>query len=244
MKNLHKNKKSSKFEKPDGVVWIKVCKETGLRASKKCSSTYSELFSEENIPDYCDESGNAVEICEDTGKLANEFCPNKETKYFSYVLPKERLKLWKTPMSISKAPTEVCSEHNEKTSAESAKAPKISLIGDATMTLTVGDVYTEKGATAKDDKDGDITSKIQISGSVNTSKAGTYTVKYTVKNSYGKETTKTRTIIVKEKESTAPVTPSTPTKPSTPTTSNTTSGGTANNDKTENKDKDKDNKTP
>ena len=248
MKNLHKNKKSSKFEKPDGVVWIKVCKETGLRASKKCSSTYSELFSEENIPDYCDESGNAVEICEDTGKLANEFCPNKETKYFSYILPKERLKLWKTPMSISKAPTEVCSEHNEKTSAESANAPKISLIGDATMTLTVGDVYTEKGATAKDDKDGDITSKIQISGSVNTSKAGTYTVKYTVKNSYGKETTKTRTIIVKEKESTAPVTPSTPTKPSTPTTSNTTSGGTANNDKTENKDKDKDkdkdNKTP
>ena len=244
MKNLHKNKKSSKFEKPDGVVWIKVCKETGLRATKKCGSTYSELFSEENIPDYCDESGNAVEICEDTGKLANEFCPNKETKYFSYVLPKERLKLWKTPMSISKAPTEVCSEHNEKTSAESAKAPKISLIGDATMTLTVGDVYTEKGATAKDDKDGDITSKIQISGSVNTSKAGTYTVKYTVKNSYGKETTKTRTIIVKEKESTAPVTPSTPTKPSTPTTSNTTSGGTANNDKTENKDKDKDNKTP
>ena len=127
------------------------------------------------------------------------------------------------------------------------------------MTLNVGEVYTEKGATAKDDKDGDITSSIQISGNVNTSKAGTYTVKYTVKNSLGKQSTKTRTIIVKDKESTpttpttpttpskptTPTTPTTPTKPTTPTT-NTTSGGATNNDKTDDKDKDKDkeNKTP
>ena len=246
MKNLHKGKKSSRFEKPNGVVWIKVCKETGLRASKKCGSTYSELFSEDNIPDYCDESGNAVEICEDSGKLANEFCPNKEVRYFSYVLPKEKTKLWKTPATYSKAPTEVCSEHDEKTQSESAKAPKISLIGNASMTLNVGETYTEKGATAKDDKDGDITSNIQISGNVNTSKAGTYTIKYSVKNSAGKETTKTRTVIVKDKDST-PTTPTTPTKPTTPTTptkpttptTNTTSGGTTNNDKTDDKDKDK-----
>lgn len=252
MKNLHKGKKSSRFTKPDGVVWIKVCKETGLRASKKCGSTYSELFSEENIPDYCDESGNAVEICEDTGKLANEFCPNKKRRYFSYVLPKERLKLWKTPMNMSKAPTEVCSEHNEETEKENAKAPKISLIGEATMTLSIGDTYTEKGATAKDDKDGDLTSDIQISGSVNTSKAGTYTIKYTVKNSAGKETTKTRTIIVKDKENqqeetpktpATPETPSTPDKPETPskpTTDDNSSSGNKSTDKAEkNKEKEK-----
>ena len=247
MKNLHKGKKSSRFTKPDGVVWIKVCKETGLRATKKCSSTYSELFSEGNIPDYCDESGNAVEICEDSGKLANEFCPNKKTRYFSYVLPKERLKLWKTPMSLSKAPTETCTEHDEETQKENAKAPKISIIGESTMTLNVGDSYTEKGATAKDDKDGDITSDIQISGSVNTSKAGTYTITYKVKNSAGKETTKTRTIVVKDKEAQTPetpATPTTPTEPSKPTTpekpetpskpaEENTTGGDANSDKTE-----------
>ena len=244
MKNLHKGKKSSRFTKPDGVVWIKVCKETGLRASKKCGSTYSELFSEENIPDYCDESGNAVEICEDSGKLANEFCPNKKTRYFSYVLPKERLNLWKTPMSLSKAPTETCTEHDEKTEAENAKAPKISLIGESSMTLNVGDSYTEKGATAKDDKDGDITGNIQISGSVNTSKAGTYTITYKVKNSLGKETTKTRTIVVKDKEAQTPETPTTPTEPSNPSTpekpetpskptEENTAGGGASSDKTE-----------
>ncbi len=243
MKNLHKNKKSSRFKKPDGVVWIKVCKETGLRATKKCHSTYSELFSEDNIPNYCDESGNAAEICEDSGKLANEFCPNKKTRYFSYVLPKEKLKLWKTPMNLSKAPTEVCTEHNEETDAENAKAPKITLNGEASITLNVGDTYTEKEATAKDDRDGDLTDKIKISGSVNTSKAGTYTIKYSVKNSAGKEATKTRTVVVKDKESTTTpsTTPTTPTKPTTPTTdTNTTSDGTNKNNKTDDKEKDKD----
>ena len=255
MKNLHSGKKSSRFQKPDGVVWIKVCKETGLRASKKCGATYSELFSEGNIPDYCDESGNAEEICEDSGKLANEFCPNKKIKYFSYILPKERLKLWKTPMNMSKAPTEVCDIHNEETDAQNAKAPKISLIGETTMTLNVGDAYTEKGATAKDDRDGDLTSEIQISGSVNTSKAGTYTITYKVKNSVGKETTKTRTIIVKDKEEPKPETPSEPTTPETPpspttpttpdkpSTDDTTNTDKTNTDKTEtdkNKSKEKD----
>ena len=254
MRNLHKGKKSSRFSKPDGVVWIKVCKETGLRASKKCGSTYSELFSEDNIPDYCDESGNAVEICEDSGKLANEFCPNKKTRYFSYVLPKERLKLWKTPMNLSKAPGDVCTEHDEKTAAENAKAPKISLNGESTITLNVGDTYTEQYATAKDEKDGDLTNDIKTSGSVNTSKAGTYTIKYTVKNSAGKETTKTRTIIVKDKETqttekpSTPTTPSEPSKPSNtekpetprkPETDNTTSGGNTSTDKEKDKDKEK-----
>ena len=64
----------------------------------------------------------------------------------------------------------------------------------------MGDTYTEQGATAKDDKDGDISSKISISGSVNTSKAGKYTITYSVKNSSGKTVTKTRTITVKAKE--------------------------------------------
>ena len=253
MRNLHSGKKSSRFQKPDGVVWIKVCKETGLRATKKCGSTYSELFAENNIPDYCDESGNAEEICEDSGKLANEFCPNKKIKYFSYVLPKEKLKLWKTPMNMSKAPTEVCDIHNEETDAQSAKAPKITLIGEATVTIYVGDTYLDKGATAKDDRDGDLTDNIEKHGIVNTSKAGTYTITFKVKNSVGKEATKVRTIIVKDKEAPTPETPSTPSTPEKPTTpdnptapdkpstDNTADGGgsTDENNKEKNKEKHK-----
>ena len=51
------------------------------------------------------------------------------------------------------------------------------------MTLNVGDVYNEQGASAKDDTDGDISSKIKTSGVVNTSKPGTYPVTYEVTNS-------------------------------------------------------------
>ena len=42
------------------------------------------------------------------------------------------------------------------------------------ITLSVGDTYTEAGATANDNVDGNITNNIVITGSVNTSSSGTY----------------------------------------------------------------------
>ena len=48
-----------------------------------------------------------------------------------------------------------------------------------------------------DKADGDLTSKIQISGSVNTSRAGTYTITYSVTNSKDLTATVTRTVEVK-----------------------------------------------
>ena len=111
-------------------------------------------------------------------------------------------------MSITDPPTEFCTEHTEALAKQNAKVPTIELIGGATINLNVGETYVEKGATAKDEKDGDITNKIQISGSVNTSKAGTYKITYKVKNSSDKETTKIRTVNVKGKEEPKPSTPS------------------------------------
>ena len=81
-------------------------------------------------------------------------------------------------------------------SSESSK-PEIRLNGEATINLKVGDSYTDPGATASDSKDGDLTSKISKTGEVDTSKAGTYTITYKVKNSSGKEASVTRTVIVK-----------------------------------------------
>ena len=216
MKLLHKDKKNSKFEKPDGIVSVKVCSHTGLKATSKCSSTYTEIFAEGNIPESCDESGHYAEICSESGLLATEYCPEKESRSFSYVLPKERQKLWVTSKSYSKAPTERCKIHTAESSKQNSEAPTISLIGEINVTLNVGENYVEKGATAKDSIDGDITSKIQISGSVNTSKAGKYSVTYKVKNSAGKETTVTRNITVKEKNETKPTPTPTPTPSPTP----------------------------
>ncbi len=61
--------------------------------------------------------------------------------------------------------------------------PVIALNGQASITLSVGDTYTEAGATANDNVDGNITNNIVITGSVNTSSSGTYTITYTITDS-------------------------------------------------------------
>mgnify|MGYP003670956012 CR=1 FL=1 len=63
--------------------------------------------------------------------------------------------------------------------------PVISLTGSATINLTVGDTYNELGATATDNIDGNLTSSIVISGTVNTNTAGTYTRNYNVSDAAG-----------------------------------------------------------
>ena len=75
-------------------------------------------------------------------------------------------------------------------------SPVIILHGDANMSLYVDRAYTEPGATAMDDTDGDLTSSITISGDVNTSKVGTYTLTYSVSDSAGNVATATRTVHV------------------------------------------------
>ncbi len=76
-------------------------------------------------------------------------------------------------------------------------APVIVLVGDASISLTQGDTYSDQGATASDDSDGDITSQITVTGSVDTATAGTYTLTYTVHDSAGNEATPVvRTIVI------------------------------------------------
>lgn len=75
--------------------------------------------------------------------------------------------------------------------------PEIVLKGETSLTLTAGGTYTEPGYTATDDVDGDITDRVEISGSVDCNRAGTYTITYTVKDSFGNTTSVTRTVKVK-----------------------------------------------
>ena len=65
--------------------------------------------------------------------------------------------------------------------------PVITLVGEATVTLNVGETYSDAGAIATDDIDGDITSDINMTSTVNMAVAGTYTVTYNVKDSAGNE---------------------------------------------------------
>lgn len=74
------------------------------------------------------------------------------------------------------------------------------LSGVDNVTITVGDNFDKMaGVSATDKEDGTITSKITVSGSVNTSVAGSYTLTYSVTDSAGATTTKDRVVTVKEK---------------------------------------------
>lgn len=77
--------------------------------------------------------------------------------------------------------------------------PILKLNGQANMRVVLNSKYNEKGATATDEIDGDLTSKIDISGSVDTSKVGIYTITYNVKDNSGNEVTKARRVEVYEK---------------------------------------------
>ena len=76
--------------------------------------------------------------------------------------------------------------------------PKITLNGGTDVTVYLNDSYSEQGAKATDEKDGDLTKQIKVEGKVDTAKEGTYTVTYRVKDKSGNETVVTRKVLVKK----------------------------------------------
>lgn len=74
------------------------------------------------------------------------------------------------------------------------------------------------GAAASDEEDGDLTDKILVEGSVNTEKAGEYTLTYSVTDSEGASYTVKRVVAVREKSE--PIELSKPTEPNKPDAGN------------------------
>jgi hypothetical protein len=74
--------------------------------------------------------------------------------------------------------------------------PVITLNGDAIVHVPFGSNYTDAGATAVDIAGKNITAGIITSNPVVTSISGTFTVAYTVSDSYGNIVTRNRTVIV------------------------------------------------
>ena len=81
--------------------------------------------------------------------------------------------------------------------------PVITLTGDATVTIEVGSTYTDAGATANDNYDGDITDTIVIVNNVDSAVVGTYAVTYNVSDANGNAAEEvTRTVIIESSLST------------------------------------------
>jgi hypothetical protein len=81
--------------------------------------------------------------------------------------------------------------------------PTIQLQGAATVTMTVGDSYTDAGATAMDAVDGDVSSRIKVQNAVDPAVIGTYNVTYSATDLSGNAgTPATRTVRVQTHEAT------------------------------------------
>ncbi len=84
-------------------------------------------------------------------------------------------------------------------------APVITRLSINPFNLTIGDSYTDPGATALDNADGDITANIVTVNPVNTAKEGTYTITYNVTDAAGNVAEQvTRTVIVTKTVVTGP----------------------------------------
>ena len=73
--------------------------------------------------------------------------------------------------------------------------PVLTLNGEANVTLEQNANYVELGASATDDKDGNIS--VEISGSVDTSREGSYELTYTATDSSGNSASVIRVVIVR-----------------------------------------------
>src|SRR5690606_1625682 len=63
--------------------------------------------------------------------------------------------------------------------------PVITLLGGAQMTVEQGSTFTDPGATALDNVDGDISDQIEVTGTVDTSTLGEYELRYNVTDAVG-----------------------------------------------------------
>lgn len=82
---------------------------------------------------------------------------------------------------------------------EDTTPPTLTLSGNSDITLTVGDTFSEPGYSATDNVDGDISSRVIITGSVNTNIAGDYALRYNVSDTAGNMATEViRTVHVEE----------------------------------------------
>ena len=76
--------------------------------------------------------------------------------------------------------------------------PVITLNGNAEENICVNEVYKDAGYTAADNCDGDLSSKVQVNGTVDNSIEGEYNLEYKVKDKAGNEGSANRKVVVSQ----------------------------------------------
>lgn len=232
MKQAHNGLKGKTFAstRPGNVVTATVCRDSGLLATEECKHdqrgdrTYSEYFIKGTVPTKKCATHVKVKICNESGLLANEYCTDVKEEVYITRPNSETDTSWQRAVDAKYMLTikDTCTIH--KQTLDTTK-PVVKLKGNNNITLYVGDKFTDPGATATDDRDGDLTSAIEIAGKVDTNKEGTYTLTYKVKDKSGNEASVTRTVKVTKKSNSGNTTNENTVSGGNTTNGNTSSGG-------------------
>lgn len=240
---IHEELPNKNFNVPDNIVKVAVCKDSGLLPGEHCNSTingnrvYTEVFVKGTAPTKTCDVHVTAKVCpvegqENVYELANDNCPDAREVTFITRPNSDTNTAWHDARDAKfMLPTKVCERHKEEADKE---APVIILKGKEKITIKVGDKFKDEGATAIDKKDGDLTSKIVVTGKVDTSKKGTYTLTYTVEDKAKNKATKTRTVIVEAKNSSGGNTIVSPTNNTVDPDDNTINNNTINNNTIDN----------
>lgn len=110
MQKVDEGLEKKDFDKPEGIVNRRICKDSGKIATDSCVNTYSEIFNKDSLPGTCT-GHSSCEVCKESGKLATEFCVDKENKVFGVKIDTEEKAKWSPKQEVTSAPTEKCTIH-------------------------------------------------------------------------------------------------------------------------------------
>ncbi|MBI1319232.1 MAG: DUF5011 domain-containing protein [Candidatus Hydrogenedens sp.] len=78
------------------------------------------------------------------------------------------------------------------------QAPTLELLGNAEVVIECGSAFNDPGATAQDDRDGDISGSIAASEPADTGTPGEYTITYTAADAAGNTASRSRLVLVRD----------------------------------------------
>ncbi|MDD3341164.1 MAG: polysaccharide deacetylase family protein [Bacilli bacterium] len=141
------------------------------------------------------------------GKEDTYLCPNQKYKEEGFEAKDEYDGILTDKVQIIKKENEIIYtvsdssknkvEQKRKLITKDIEKPTITLAGTSPFYLYRGSTYQEPGYQAYDNCEGDITNKVTVSGSVDTSQIGSYAIKYIVKDAAGNQTETQRDIVVR-----------------------------------------------
>ena len=150
MTAIHEDLENATFTRPSGIVEQTVCRTTGCLATTGCNNKYTEIFTQDNLPEQCEGHGSQT-ICSESGLVATEYCSQYcevRQNYYGAVLPKEQLGLW-TPVNGSSSSGNrvngVCTLHTEPKEEEPPKNTTPPTMNTSNTTNTTGGGNTSSG---------------------------------------------------------------------------------------------------